>query len=98
MKDVFFASMEQFSEIVVPSNPEDRAAIKAVLSDISDKMTIIDASRESNNEAIKELGEKYDLPVKFIRKMAAAYHKQTFEKQKQEAEDFELLYENIIGN
>ncbi len=98
MKDAFFASVEQFSDVVVPSSPEDRAAIRAVLSDVSDKMTIIDSSRESNNEAIKELAEKYDLPVKFIRKMANAYHKQTFEKQKQEAEDFELLYENIVGS
>ncbi len=98
MKDAFFASVEQFSDVVVPSSPEDRAAIRAVLSDVSDKMTIIDSSRESNNEAIKELAEKYDLPVKFIRIMANAYHKQTFEKQKQEAEDFELLYENIVGS
>ncbi len=97
MNDRFFASMEQFSEIVVPSSPADREAIRDVLSDISDNKTKIESYQTANTEAIKALAEKYDLPAKFIRKMASAYHKQSFEKEKKEADDFETLYETIIG-
>lgn len=92
----FGGSVEQMA-IVVPSSPEDRRIIRDVLSDISDNMTKMESFRESNNEAIKELAEKYDLPAKFIRKMARAYHKQSFEKDKQEMEDFEILYESIVA-
>jgi hypothetical protein len=91
-------SMTTEMGVTIPSNPQDRAAIKAVMRDISDAMTMIEAKREFIKEELKALAEKYEMPVKLLRKMARAYHRQTFEKEKQEMEDFEALYESIIGD
>lgn len=92
------ASMAAQMGVVIPSNPAERAAIKASMKEISDVMTMIEAKREFISEEIKALAEKHKLPPKFLRKMAAAYHRQTFQKEKQEMEDFETLYESIVGD
>jgi hypothetical protein len=84
--------------VVIPTNPTERAAIKSSMKEISDVMTMIEAKRQFISDEIKALSEKYKLPAKFLRKMASAYHRQTFQKEKQEMEDFEILYESIIGD
>jgi hypothetical protein len=89
--------MSQFTNIVIPSNPTEREAIKSSMKEISDVMTMIEAKRQFITDEIKALSEKYKLPARFLRKMARAYHSQTFQKEKQEMLDFEALYESIVG-
>ena len=85
------------NDVIIPSNPEDRAAIKSSLEEISNVMTMIEAKRDFIREEIKALSEKYKIPAKLLRKMAYAYHRQNFHEEKQSLDLFEELYETIIG-
>lgn len=84
--------------VVVPSNPEDLRKIKETLVLISNEMTLIESHRALIADELKNMAETYDLPAKFCRKMASAYHKQTFTQEVQEMDDFETLYEAVVGN
>ena len=35
-------------------------------------------------------------PARLLRKMAGAYHRQTFDAEKQDMEDFEDMYETVM--
>lgn len=53
--------------------------------------------REAISEAFKSLSEETDVPPRMLRKLARAYHMQTFETEVQEANDFEVMYEKVFG-
>ena len=90
-------SAADLAQVIVPTNPEDLKKIKAALTQISDTMTIIEGHRGVISDDLKSISETYDLPAKFVRKMARAYHTQTFKKEVQEMEDFQVLYEQVMG-
>lgn len=85
-------------QVVVPSNPEDRKKIRQSMQTISDEMTKVEGIRSFITEECKAIAEKYDLPPRFVRKMARAYHTQTFQKEMAEMEEFESLYVQVIGD
>jgi hypothetical protein len=76
----------------------DRDKIKAVIREISNAMTRIDAEKEYIKEAIAEHAEKYGLKKSHLSKLAKVYHKQSFSKEKDAADTFIDLYETIIGD
>lgn len=84
-------------QVVVPSSPEDRKKIKKVMQEVSDIKTMIEANRDTIKEAIKALSEEYELPVKFLNKMAKTYHAQTYDKEVSEHDDFQALYEQVLN-
>lgn len=85
------------ANVVLPSNPEDRKRIKDALQEISDSYTRIEGERDAIKDVINFINEEFDLPKKYISKMARVFHKQTFDKEVGEAEDFAALYETITG-
>lgn len=79
------------------SNPEDIKKIQSALKEISDELTLISAHRD-HIKAIKEvlLEEFKDkLNAKQINKLAKTYHRQTFDQEVAENEEFAYLYETI---
>lgn len=85
------------ANVVLPSNPEDRKRIKDALQEISDSYTRIEGERDAIKDVINFINEEFELPKKYISKMARVFHKQTFDKEVGEAEDFAALYETITG-
>ena len=83
------------SNIIIPSNEEDRKKIFGVIKEISNSLTRIEGERGYINEALKELAEDTDIPKKYLRQMAKLYHKQNFTEAKAEFEDVETLYEAV---
>jgi len=79
-------------EIVIPSNPAELKTIQAAMKEMSDCMIRIDSEKEAMKDIVEDLNEKYELPKKFISKMARVYHKQSFDKESVEHEDFADLY------
>lgn len=79
-------------EIIVPSSPTDREAIKVCIRDISNIMTIIEGKRAAIKDEIDGIAEKFNLPKKAVRRMAKLYHAQTFKAETEEAEAIENLY------
>lgn len=77
------------------TNPADKKAIRDALREISSSLTRIEAERDLIKEAIKNVSENYQIPKKTFRRMAKVYHKQNFNQEIEEHEEFENLYENI---
>ena len=55
-------------------------------------MTRIEAERDFINETLASLQEDFELPKKYMRKVAVTYHKQNLNKVKEEFSDIEDLY------
>lgn len=77
------------------SSPADREKIRKMLSEISSSFTRIEAERDLIRETIKEMSDQFQLPKKTLNKMAKVYHKQNFNQEVAEHEEFESLYEEI---
>jgi len=83
----------------VITNPVDQDKIKKALQEISDAKTRAAAERDLIKDIIDDLHEQFKdhLTKKQIRKMANVFHKRSFDQEVAEREEFEILYENIIG-
>lgn len=77
------------------SSPTDREKILRMVKEISDSMTRIESERDLIKETINDMSDQFQLNKKYIRKMAKVYHKQNFQQEKQETEEFETLYEQV---
>lgn len=80
------------------SNPEDKRKIKSALTDASDSMYRIAAERDNIKEIINTVSKDYNIPKKIVSKMVKTYHKESYDKERAEADDFENYYESIVGN
>ena len=83
------------STIIIPSNPNDRQAIKAAMKELSGSYARSEGEREFVREALKDLEDKVGIKAKYLRKMSKIYHKQNILELTAEMEDIEGLYEAI---
>lgn len=83
-------------QITIPSSPADREKIRSVLRTVSESMTRIEAEKELIRDEIAALAEEFDIPKKFLNRMARTYHRQNFKDVVEEQDDFETLYETIV--
>jgi hypothetical protein len=81
----------------IPSSPADRKAILDCMKEISASMARTEGEREFIREAIKEICEKHQLSKKTFRRMAKVYHKQNFNLELEEHEEFESMYQTITN-
>jgi hypothetical protein len=75
---------------------QDKKELLGVLKEISNAMTRSDAERDFVKDAIKEAAEKFQMNKKILRKMAKVYHKNSFNDEVSEMEEFQQMYENIV--
>lgn len=80
------------------SSETDRAKIKKMLGEISNSFTRIEAERDLVKETIKEMSDEFKLPKRTLNKMAKVYHKQNFQVEQANHEEFEDLYVTIVGD
>lgn len=81
---------------LVVSNPVDKKKIKDALFEISNSYTRIDAEKELVKDIVEDLADKFELPKKHITKIARAYHKQNYNEQVTDSEEFQHLYESLL--
>lgn len=86
---------QQTTNIVVPSSPEDRRAIKNALQEISSSLTRIEAERDLIKDILQTVQDNQNIPKKYVRKLAKIYHKQNYNEVQQEQDDLETLYETV---
>lgn len=79
------------------SSPEDRKKIREMLQEVSNSMTRIAGEKDYIREALKEFSKQYEIPKRTLNKMAKIYHKQSYNLEQQEFEEFETLYETILN-
>lgn len=85
------------ANVIIPSSPEDRAKVLGALREFSDSLTRQDAERDLQKEILARLEDEFDLPKKYMRKVARVYHKQNLNEFKAEAEEVEDIYESIVS-
>lgn len=78
------------------SSPADRKKIKDALVEISNSMTRIEAERDLIKEIVKTVSEDFELPKKYVNKMARLYHKQNFYNEQQQNDELASLYETVV--
>jgi hypothetical protein len=83
------------TDVIIPSNPADQKKILDFLQEVSNSFTRIQAEKDYIKEAVDVIVEEYELPKKYVNKMARVFHKNTFQNEVAESENFQLLYENI---
>ena len=83
-------------QVIIPSNPADREKIRRVMRTVSESMTRIEAEKDLIKDEIAALAEEFEIPKKFLNRMARTYHRQNFKDVVDEQEDFEKLYETIV--
>lgn len=81
--------------VVIPSNPADLEKIRGALQEIADAFTRMTAERELVKDIKAQLKEDFELPPKFITKLAKTYFNQDFDTQEVEHEDFSELWEAV---
>lgn len=90
--------MAAYSNIILPTRPEDLKKIRGAMDEISNSMTRMEAERDLVKEIKLNLKEDHQLPLKLISMMAKTYHKSNYSEEQSQFEDFELLYETVNGS
>jgi len=67
------------------------------MKEIPASMTRTEGEREFIREAIKDICDKHQLSKKTFRRMAKVYHKQNFNLELEEHEEFESMYQTITN-
>lgn len=78
------------------TNPADKKKIKDALFEISGSLTRMDAERELIKDIINDLSDNFEMNKKTVRKIAKAYHKQNFNQEVADSEEFQELYASIL--
>ena len=71
---------------------DDLKAIKDSLSEISNEMTIIESHKQAIKDIMDAMSDAHKIPKKVLRRMAKAHHKQSFQEEVTEDNEFEALY------
>jgi hypothetical protein len=78
------------------SNPADRKKIRDALQEISNSMTRVDAERDFIKDAVTDISDNFKLSKKTVNKLARVYHKQNFNQEVEQYQEFENLYEEVV--
>jgi|688.fasta_scaffold666373_4 hypothetical protein len=78
------------------TNPADKKRVKDALFEISGSYARIEGERDLIKTVVKDLADEYELSKKQVNKIARAYHKQNYNQQVAESEEFQELYESLL--
>ena len=78
------------------TNPTDKKKIKDALFEISGSYSRIEAERELIKDIVNDLADNFELSKKQVNKIARAYHKQNYNQQVAESEEFQELYQSLL--
>lgn len=76
----------------------DKQKVKAVLVEVSNSLTRIDAEKEFVKDAIDAASKIHEIPKKTLNKMAKVFHKNNYAQELSSIEEFTTMYENIVGD
>lgn len=78
------------------TNPADKKKIKDALFEISGSFARIEAEKELIKDIVNDLADNFELSKKQVSKIAKAYHKQNYNQQVAEADEFQELYQSLL--
>jgi len=71
---------------------EERGSLLAALREVSNSLSRMDGEKDLIRETKKKIAKDLKLPNKLVSKLAKVYHKQNFDEEMAEHEQFENLY------
>jgi len=74
---------------------EERSQLLAALKEISNALARTEGEKELIKETKKKLSADLKLPGKMVAKLARVYHRQNFDQEVAEHEQFEKLYTKL---
>lgn len=86
----------KMSTSMIISNPADQKKLLDFLREASNSLTRISAERDLIKEGAKKICDDLTLTKKVVNKMVKVYHKQSFQEEVAEHEQFEHLYATIV--
>jgi hypothetical protein len=78
------------------ANPADQKKLLDMLREASNSLTRIESERDLIREMKSKVCDELQLEKKVVNRMVKVYHKQTFQEEVAEHEQFETLYESIV--
>ncbi len=72
--------------------PEQRSKLMQVLKETSNALARVEGEKDYVREAKKSLVKDLGLPTKMVSKLVKVHHKQNFDQEQMEHEQFEKLY------
>ena len=85
------------ANVIIPSSSEDRKKVQKALDEFSASLTRVEAERDHQKEILAMLQDEFELPKKYMRKVARVYHKQNLHEFTAEATEVEDIYESIVS-
>jgi hypothetical protein len=85
------------ANVIIPSNPEERRKVVNALNEMSASFTRMDAERDLQKDILATLEEDFELPKKYMRKVARIYHKQNLLEERSNFQEVEDIYEGLMG-
>jgi len=79
------------------SSPEDRKKLYNAVVEMSNSMTRVDSEKDLQRDIINDISEELDVEKKYVRKIANIYHKQNLSEVRNEMDEVEILYEEMIN-
>lgn len=73
--------------------PQQKAAIKNCLQDISNSMTRMEAERECIREIVNRCATEFEMNKRITRKLARIWHQRNIEEVRAEQEEINSTYE-----
>lgn len=70
--------------------------LQGAIKELSNSFLRVEAERDLQKEIIANISEETEIEKKHIRKMARVYHKQNYQEETQNHEEFTDLYEQIF--
>jgi uncharacterized FlgJ-related protein len=83
--------------MTLPSTPEDKLKLIAVLKDISASMSRIEAERDLLKTLKNDICDELELNRKVLNKLARTYHKGNYSEEVEMHKHFEELYESVAN-
>lgn len=71
---------------------EDLKSIKDALTEISNELDIIGQHKDAIKDVINAVYDNYNIPKKVIRRLAKAHHKNSFQEELAQDNEFESIY------
>lgn len=81
----------------VITDPNTKEKLKNAMKEASSAMTRIETEQGFIKDIIDDMKETTDIDKKVLRKLFKAYHKQNYQEEISQSEEFQNIYESVVG-
>lgn len=86
------------ADMPIPTNPEDRKKLKAMIVEMTNTLSRVDSEREHLKDIADVAVDEFGIKKTLINKLARTMYKNNYADIHQENEHFEFLYESITDS